>query len=103
MRAYCWADGRIEFGQKLPRGALPIARERCGGRMRQIVEGLARKGYEPASLLVPGIPETTDPVQRLEALERFTLQVARRREPGDGITVFTRAHRWPIEGQGKAR
>lgn len=102
MRAYCFADGRILFGSPLPKGALPIARG-PGQKLREIISAIARHGYEPGVLLVPGIPEAADQVRGLAALEQFTSQLAKRIDPAGRITVFTRAHRWPIEGQGKAR
>lgn len=102
MRAYCFADGRIHFGTSLPKGALPIARGR-GRKMRAAVEAIARRGYEPDVLLVPGVPEAANQALALQALEHFISELAKRIDPATGITVFTRAHRWPIEGQGKLR
>lgn len=77
-RAYCWRGGVIEFGPRIPNGALPIDRgtERS---VRGRVEPLARRAYQVGVLLVPGIPEAENDVAALEAYERFKALIDRKR------------------------
>jgi hypothetical protein len=77
-RAYCWRGGIIEFGPRIPDGALPLDRgtERS---VRRRVEPLARHAYQKSVLLVPGIPEAETDVAALEAYERFVALVRRKR------------------------
>ncbi len=90
MKAYCYASGLIEFGAKIPDGALPIASgpERP---LRKFIEPLARHGYStrevegrpqkiPGSdtLLVPGIPEAPDQSKGLDALHAWLEWIAKR-------------------------
>lgn len=70
MRAYCYASGLIEFGARLPDGALPIARGR-DKPLREFINGVARHAYDGETLLVPGIPEATDQDAALDALFAF--------------------------------
>jgi hypothetical protein len=77
-RAYCWRGGIIEFGDRVPDGALPLDRgtERS---VRKRVEPLARRAYQKGILLVPGIPEAATDVEALEAYQRFVALVRRKR------------------------
>lgn len=80
-RAYCWRGGVIEFGPRIPNGALPIDRgtERS---VRGRVEPLARRAHQAGVLLVPGIPEAANDVAALEAYERFKALIDQnRRKP----------------------
>jgi len=84
MHAYCYASGLVEFGDSVPRGALPIARGPAR-RLRNFIEPLARHGYDAEknkngrltkirgtdTLLVPGVPEAPDQSAALAALERW--------------------------------
>jgi hypothetical protein len=81
MIAYCWRNGRIEFGRTMPEGAIEVAR---GGAkpLRDIVDVLARHGYERGVLLVPGVPEAEDDNAAVDALARWQLWCARRSYPG---------------------
>lgn len=69
IRAYCFASGLIEFGRRIPAGAMVIARG-PDKELRDFIDGKARHGYRtrviggrrakvPGTehLLVPGIPE----------------------------------------------
>lgn len=77
-RAYCWRGGVIEFGRRVPTGALPLdhGTERS---VRDRVEPLARRAYQKGVLLVPGIPEAETDVAALEAYERFVALIRRKR------------------------
>lgn len=77
-RAYCWRGGIIEFGPRIPDGALPIDRgtERS---VRRRVEPLARRAYKAGVLLVPGIPEAESDVDALAAYQRFVDLINRKR------------------------
>lgn len=86
MIAYCYASGLIEFGAKLPDGALPIAHGPAKA-LREFIEAKARHGYKSEKiygrltkiagtdcLLVPGVPEApnqTDAVDSLMAWQRW--------------------------------
>lgn len=98
MIAYCWASGRIGFGRTTPNGALPIASGRPQ-TVKRLFEVVARHGYEEGVLLVPGVPEAGSQSSGLAALERFIDWLGKRQDKG--VTVFTRAHRWPIAGKRK--
>ncbi len=80
MRAYCYASGLIEFGRKMPSGALPIARG-PGAQLRDFIDAKARHGYKTRKvrgrvtkipgtdcLLVPGVPEAPDQLAAVDAL-----------------------------------
>lgn len=80
MRAYCYASGLIEFGNKLPDGALPIAIGRAKP-LRDFIEVQARHGYQSKvvdgrltkicgteHLLVPGVPEAEGGIAKVDAL-----------------------------------
>lgn len=91
-RAFCWRGGVIEFGHRIPDGALPVdhGTERS---VRRRVEPLARHAYDGKTLLVPGIPEAEDDDAALAAYERFrrVLDRARRnlRLPRDRrVSIF---------------
>lgn len=73
--AYAWASGLIEFGTKLPDGALPIASSCNEKALTETVEVLARHGYKDGELLVPGIPEAKNQNQARIALTRFNFLV----------------------------
>lgn len=70
MRAYCWASGQIDFGRRIPDGALPIARGRAKA-VRDYVEVRARHAYDGHTLLVPGIPEAPNQTVALDALHAW--------------------------------
>ena len=81
MKSYCWSSGLIEFGRRLPEGALLIADgpSRC---LRSAVTVCARHGYRPGVLLVPGVPEAsmlkTDPLLALSDFRRRVERLLRR-------------------------
>lgn len=54
--AYCWAGGLIEFGTKLPAGAIEIARGK-ESIVRKHITATARVSKDGTQLLVPGVPE----------------------------------------------
>jgi hypothetical protein len=98
MHAYCYASGLIEFGRKVPDGALPFASGPAKA-LRSFVEPLARHGYKtrrvrgrptkiPGTdcLLVPGIPEAPDQDKALDALHAFMGWIGKK--PPAGITVL---------------
>lgn len=94
MKAWCWPGGLIEFGRKLPDGALLIA-EGPAATLRDFIEPVARHGYRtrkikgrptkvPGSdhLLVPGLPETPGHDQKLEKLWQWLAWIAKRAPRG---------------------
>ncbi len=88
-RAYCWRGGIIEFGPRIPDGALPLDRgtERS---VRNRVEPLARRAYRKGVLLVPGIPEAETDEQALEAYRRF-VELVRRKRRQPKLPLFRKA------------
>lgn len=73
--AYTYTEGVIRFARKCPRGALPIAYG-DKARLREVIEVIARHGYTPGVLLVPGMPEAPNQEAALEALMLFQDRVA---------------------------
>ena len=96
FRAYCWRGGVIEFGRRIPDGALPVdhGTERS---VRRRVEVLARHAYDGKTLLVPGIPEAEDDDEALKAYERFKGVLDRKR----ANLRRPRAQRVPIFAEGR--
>lgn len=68
--AYCWASGLIQFGTKVPEGAIAIA---SGERQKlvDLIEVTARHAYDGKSLLVPGVPEASDQAAAGDALDTW--------------------------------
>lgn len=72
MIAYCYASGLIEFGRKVPDGALEITRGPAK-TVRNLMIATARHGYgrSAGKLLVPGVPEAPNQSAGLDALLAF--------------------------------
>lgn len=70
MHAYCWASGQIEFGRKVPDGAIRFASGRAEV-LRKAIGPAARLSYDNETLLVPGIPEAADQSDAGDALARW--------------------------------
>jgi hypothetical protein len=70
MHAYCWASGQIEFGRKVPEGAIRFATG-TAAVLRTAIEPAARLSYDNETLLVPGIPEADDQLAAGDALARW--------------------------------
>jgi hypothetical protein len=98
IRAFCFASGHIEFGKRVPKGAIPFARGEEQA-LRDYIEPLARHGYRTElvkgrptkipgteTLLVPGIPEALDQWAALDALNAWLKWIAAK--PPIGITVL---------------
>ncbi|MFH1033700.1 MAG: host nuclease inhibitor protein [Pseudomonadota bacterium] len=73
--AYTFTDGVIQFSNRCPRGALPIAMCTDGARLREAVSAVARHGHEPGVLLVPGVPEADTEKDGMDALLKFRHRV----------------------------
>lgn len=70
--AYCWRSGHLEFGTKLPSGALPIHKfKQSDTKTREQIEVLCRLSYDGKSHLVPGIPEAADDENAEKAFNFF--------------------------------
>lgn len=67
IRAYCWANGVIEFGATVPEGTLEICRGPAKA-VRAKISVAARLAYDNVTLLVPGVPEADTPNQAVDAL-----------------------------------
>ena len=74
--AFCWRDGLIELGLALPNDAWPITRGTNAALQR--VRELARLS-DGGGLFVPGMAETDDPLQKLDALTAFRARLAEAR------------------------
>ena len=80
MKAYCYANGCIHLGEKVPSGALLIA---SGPKiaLKNTIDVLARWSYpsKPGANdsypLVPGIPEAPNQSVAIEALYKFSNQI----------------------------
>lgn len=74
LRALAYANGVICFSRTHKPETLPIARGPAP-KLREAVEGLARRSYDRKSLLVPWLPEARNWEERSAALVRFTVRV----------------------------
>lgn len=70
MKAFAWSNGRIEFGQRVPKGALQIASGKAK-KVRNVISATARHAYDGVTLLVPGVPEAENEDAALDALIAF--------------------------------
>lgn len=66
MKAYAWKSGRIDFGRKVPDGALEIG-SASSKALRRVIDATARHGYDN-SLIVPGVPEAQTGDAKVDAL-----------------------------------
>jgi len=100
MRAYCYASGLIDFGDRVPLGAITIAAGR-NKALRAFIEVHARHGYNtrlvkgrptkiPGSdkLLVPGVPEVDDESDKLDALRKWCAWIGK--HPPVGVRMIFR-------------
>jgi hypothetical protein len=82
--AYCYASGQIEFGRRVPDGAIQIARGPAAA-LRELIYGTARLAYDNKTWLVPGIPEAPDQKEAGDALGRYMDWI--RFRAGHGVSV----------------
>lgn len=84
--AYCFRNGVIKFGRRIPKGALMIH----GGEavsLRNAIFGIARESYpskpglKDSVPLVPGIPEAKDEAEAAKALGMFVVRIRARMNP----------------------
>ena len=100
IRAYCWASGLIDFGNRIPKGAIVIARG-PEAQLREFIETRARHGYRTRkvngrpikirgsdTLLVPGVPEATNQWEAGTALKRWSNWIAA--NAPKGVRVLSR-------------
>ncbi len=71
MRAYCWQNGVIGFGARVPEGAICFAKGK-GRKFREFIEVKARLAYDNKTWLVPGIPEAEGD-KKLDALYEWIM------------------------------
>lgn len=71
-KAYCYASGLVGFGEKLPKGALPIGKLKVE---RAKFTAHCRLAYNGTDWLVPGIPEASDQTAGVDALMKFRERV----------------------------
>lgn len=88
MVAYCWANGVIGFGRKVPDGALEIARGPSKA-LRRWIAGVSRLAYDNKTLLVPGVPEAPNQRSACTALLSFLKWLGKpRRTIPQGVVVY---------------
>lgn len=75
--AICFRSGQIFVLPFVPKGAIKIAVGPLA-KLRRIIEGTARLSRDNHTWLVPGIPEAADTKSAMEALSRYSAQVAMR-------------------------
>lgn len=86
--AYCYSSGLIDFGKRIPNGALIIARG-PEKELRDFIEARARHGYRTRvingrptkvrgseTFLVPGVPEAPNQHAGLDALHAWMKWIA---------------------------
>lgn len=71
MKAYAWRNGRIEFGNKVPEGAICFASGKAK-KVRAVVTATARQAYDGVTLLVPGVPEAENDDAAMDALITYS-------------------------------
>ncbi|MFB5082503.1 host nuclease inhibitor protein [Raoultella sp. C349492] len=69
--AYAWASGLIQFGTKVPNGALPIISGQEDD-VKNIIMVIARHSRTNNDLLVPGVPEAPNQHEGMNAFIKFT-------------------------------
>lgn len=81
MRAWCWANGVIEFGRHVPVSAIESA---SGPKrpLREYISVMARHAYDGETLLVPGVPEAEDQEHGVDALRKWCNWCAERAPKG---------------------
>ena len=67
--AWCWSSGRIEFGDRVPEGAIALCRGARTTVVREVTAA-ARHGSN-GTLLVPGVVEATSQGLKADALSVF--------------------------------
>ena len=100
MHAFCYATGLINFGDVVPKGALPIARG-PDADLRRFVNNFARHGYKTKKdalgrprkipgtdcLLVPGLPEAPDQPAAVDKLMDWLKWIGPRAPRGVVVTI----------------
>lgn len=74
-KVFCWQSGLIEFGTRVPEGAIAIA-EGEKLQLRRVVYAIARHSYDGTEMLVPGIPEAPNSDEKLSALALFSRRIS---------------------------
>ncbi|MDD5176795.1 MAG: hypothetical protein PHQ05_10275 [Sterolibacterium sp.] len=77
MKAYAWANGRIDFGRTVPKDALPIA-SGPAEPLRKHINATARHSHDGKTLLVPGIPESGGGDAAVDALLTYCREIKKR-------------------------
>jgi hypothetical protein len=69
--AYAYRSGHIDFGPRVPEGALPIGRLSRTFTRKRIEAGARLSRADNRTLFVPGVPEAPDDSAALEAFEAW--------------------------------
>lgn len=89
MHAFCYASGHIGFGDRIPDGALPLAKGERDALIAH-VSGMARHAREGDRLFVPGMPEAVDDAAALEVMRTF-VQDLTKNIPAGVETIYSAA------------
>lgn len=87
VRAYCGVDGVIFFADEVPQGFIEIVRG-DPKQVRATLAVVARHGYTPGVLLVPGVPEAEGEKEALLALHRWLDWCARCNNGNDSVLTW---------------
>lgn len=87
MKAWCFANGTIGFGAKVPAGAIEMARG-AAKLVRQEISVTARLAYDGQTLLVPGVPEAPDQQAAGDALMRHLAWLKHRECKGFSVNTM---------------
>lgn len=101
MKAYAWANGRIDFGRTIPEGALIIA-EAPAEQLREAIEGCCRLAYDGKTLLVPGVSESGGGAAAVDALIEYSRRVMLRLvSDRHDVTVRYRSGAYVVRSRGQ--
>jgi hypothetical protein len=79
LRAWCFVDGVVHFSNATPPGALPIkaftGKPRDAKTWRGELEGFCRLGPDNVTRYVPGVAESADQLEAVDALTDFALRL----------------------------
>lgn len=84
MHAYCFANGAIGFGRRIPDGAVAVARGPAKA-VRSLIAGSSLLAHDNTTWLVPGVPEAPNQHAGMTALLKHLDWL--RKRPIQGVTI----------------
>lgn len=88
LHAYCYRNGQIGFGGRVPDGALPLGHG-MPKQVREWITAVSRHAYKKGVYLVPGVPEAANDDAALTAYQAF-VKWARPQLPDYALTFEQR-------------